>query len=140
MTLLSVVSSITTVGGSGIVNLGDIKTDILTVGTVKERMEQRTSISSQEQKLWWRGYILDNDSLPLTKACVGECLGEWDKTEMEVDWVANDRVGSEEFGKEMRTICTFSRVFPPVLTRVFSTRSSSLSYLVSLTIDAHSTF
>lgn len=75
MTRLSVVSSLTTVGGSGLVELGDVAVDRVTVGGVKKRVEQETRVSAQGQKLWWKGYILDNDSLLLKDACVGKWKG-----------------------------------------------------------------
>jgi hypothetical protein len=69
--VLNVVSTITTIPGSGKILVGDVDLDTMTVGEVKRRVEETTGVSANLQKLWWRGYILDDDSRPLTKACVG---------------------------------------------------------------------
>ena len=71
MTAVTVVSSLTTISGCGTVYLGDVNVTDHSVGEIKEMIETATSISIPNQKLWWRGYILDNNSLPLIEACVG---------------------------------------------------------------------
>lgn len=71
MTHLSVVSTITTIPDTGKVELGHFDLDKLSVGQVKRLVEKLANVPSESQKLWWRGYILDDNTLPLTKACVG---------------------------------------------------------------------
>lgn len=75
MTKLSVVSTFTTIVGSGMVCF-DCNVEETTVGAVKKRVQELTEISAQNQSIWWRGYILDDDDLPLIHACVGVNKGE----------------------------------------------------------------
>jgi hypothetical protein len=82
MTLLSVVSTITTIA-TGKVELGDVNLAKTSVGQVKRKVEDLANVPSESQKLWWRGYILDDNTLPLTTACVGAffllsvCIALW---------------------------------------------------------------
>jgi hypothetical protein len=71
MTHLSVVSTITTIA-TGKVELGEVNLAKTSVGQVKRKVEELANVPSESQKLWWRGYILDDNTLPLTRACVGE--------------------------------------------------------------------
>ena len=75
MTKLSVVSTFTTIQGSGKVQI-DCKVGETTVGEVKKRVQDLVQIPIENQSLWWRGYILDDDDLPLIHACVGVNEGE----------------------------------------------------------------
>jgi hypothetical protein len=70
MTIITIISSLTTVGGSGKVTF-DLDLEKITVGGVKILIEQATGVNAEEQKLWWRGYILDEEDKLITKACVG---------------------------------------------------------------------
>ena len=70
MTRVAIVTTITTIN-SGTVELGHFDLSKLSVGEVKRRVEQQANVPASTQKLWWRGYILDEDMLPLTRACVG---------------------------------------------------------------------
>ena len=74
-TKLSVVSTFTTIQGSGKVEF-DCQVEEITVGEVKKRVQDLAQIPSDDQSLWWRGYILDDDDLPLIHACVGVNTGE----------------------------------------------------------------
>lgn len=56
--------------------MGDFDLRKLSVGQVKRRVEQEANVPSHSQKLWWRGYVLDENTLPLTRACVGVNAGE----------------------------------------------------------------
>lgn len=58
------------------VELGNFDLSKLSVGQVKQRVEKEANVPSHSQKLWWRGYVLDENSLPLTRACVGVNAGE----------------------------------------------------------------
>jgi hypothetical protein len=71
MTNISVVSTLTTLAPSGTLQLGDYHVNQTTIGDVKRQVEEMANVSSSCQKLWWRGYLLSNDELPLTLACVG---------------------------------------------------------------------
>jgi len=75
MTKLSVVSTFTTIQGSGKVEF-ECKVGDTTVGEVKKRVQELAQIPAENQSLWWRGYVLDNDYLPLNRACVGVNAGE----------------------------------------------------------------
>lgn len=77
MTLVTVVTTITTID-SGRVELGDLDLGKVSVGQVKRLIEQESNnnVPAYSQKLWWRGYILDENTLPLTRACVGVNEGE----------------------------------------------------------------
>lgn len=75
MTKLTVVSTFTTIQGSGKVEF-ECKVEDTTVGEVKNRVQELAQISAEKQSLWWRGYILDDDALPLLHACVGVNAGE----------------------------------------------------------------
>ena len=46
------------------------------MGEVKKRVHDLAQIPIENQSLWWRGYILDDDDLPLIHACVGVNEGE----------------------------------------------------------------
>mmetsp|Transcript_13644 Transcript_13644/g.19082 ORF Transcript_13644/g.19082 Transcript_13644/m.19082 type:complete len:107 (+) Transcript_13644:163-483(+) len=73
MTYLSIVSPLTS--GVGKVELGDQNLTELTVGDIKDKIETRhVKTPANKQKLWWMGYLLDDDSLSIEKACVGK---EW---------------------------------------------------------------
>ena len=72
MTAVKVVSSLTTLSGCGTVEIGDVSVSDITIGDIKMEIETRTSISIRDQKLWWRGYILDDNLLSLITACVGK--------------------------------------------------------------------
>ena len=53
--------------------IGDVSVTEITIGDIKKEIETKTFVSIQNQKLWWRGYILDDNLLSLIKACVGKC-------------------------------------------------------------------
>ena len=53
------------------IDLGEKDITSLTIGDVKQMVEERSDLDKAEQKLWWRGYVLDNELLPITKACMG---------------------------------------------------------------------
>mmetsp|Transcript_25101 Transcript_25101/g.33281 ORF Transcript_25101/g.33281 Transcript_25101/m.33281 type:complete len:146 (-) Transcript_25101:207-644(-) len=75
MTYLSIVSPLTS--GVGKVELGDQNLTELTVGDIKDKIETRhVKTPANKQKLWWMGYLLDDDSLSIEKACVGVNPGE----------------------------------------------------------------
>eukprot|EP00565_Helicotheca_tamesis_P002098 CAMPEP_0185733576 /NCGR_PEP_ID=MMETSP1171-20130828/20001_1 /TAXON_ID=374046 /ORGANISM="Helicotheca tamensis, Strain CCMP826" /LENGTH=137 /DNA_ID=CAMNT_0028403343 /DNA_START=158 /DNA_END=568 /DNA_ORIENTATION=+ len=75
MTHLSVVAPLTSVVGK--IELGQQNLTELTVGDLKDLVEElHGSIPADRQKLWWMGYILDDDSLPIEKACIGVNPGE----------------------------------------------------------------
>lgn len=57
-------------------NLGDQDLDLLTIGQLKCLVEDKSDVERDTIKLWWKGYILDDDSLPISKACVGVNEGE----------------------------------------------------------------
>eukprot|EP00566_Odontella_aurita_P026103 CAMPEP_0113557730 /NCGR_PEP_ID=MMETSP0015_2-20120614/17953_1 /TAXON_ID=2838 /ORGANISM="Odontella" /LENGTH=117 /DNA_ID=CAMNT_0000459187 /DNA_START=57 /DNA_END=410 /DNA_ORIENTATION=- /assembly_acc=CAM_ASM_000160 len=76
MTRLSVVSALTNLGGVGSADLGERDLDATTIGDVKRMVAERfddvaTETESGAVKFWWRGYVLNDDSLPVRKACVG---------------------------------------------------------------------
>lgn len=75
MTLVTVVTTITTIA-TGKVELGEFDLSKLSVGQVKRQVEQEAKVPALKQKLWWKGYILDENTLPLTRACVGVNEGE----------------------------------------------------------------
>ena len=73
MTRLTIVSNLTILPEMGKMDLGDQELNVLTIGKVKDTITSMyDDINIHQQNLWWRGYILDNDKLPLIKACVGE--------------------------------------------------------------------
>lgn len=75
MTLLKVVSPLTNFDGSGEIDLGNYDLHDITIGEVKQLVHHLYSeILEESQDLWWKGYILDNDSLPINEACVGEII------------------------------------------------------------------
>eukprot|EP00586_Coscinodiscus_wailesii_P019716 CAMPEP_0172512108 /NCGR_PEP_ID=MMETSP1066-20121228/241752_1 /TAXON_ID=671091 /ORGANISM="Coscinodiscus wailesii, Strain CCMP2513" /LENGTH=148 /DNA_ID=CAMNT_0013291761 /DNA_START=44 /DNA_END=490 /DNA_ORIENTATION=+ len=75
MTRLTIVSPLITMGKK--LELGDHKMDEITIRDVKCMIhDENQHIPSQTQTLWWRGYVLDDDSLTLTRACVGVNPGE----------------------------------------------------------------
>lgn len=76
MTLITVVTTITTID-TGKVEIGDFDLTKLTVADVKNLVEKEATVPASSQMLWWRGYALDDDSLPLTKACIGVNQGEF---------------------------------------------------------------
>mmetsp|Transcript_28279 Transcript_28279/g.43985 ORF Transcript_28279/g.43985 Transcript_28279/m.43985 type:complete len:140 (-) Transcript_28279:203-622(-) len=81
MAQLTIVAPLTTIG-SGKVELGSHELEKLTIGEVKAMISNRFSdIPTHMQKLWWRGYILDEDDAVLTRACVGVNKGETISTE-----------------------------------------------------------
>ena len=57
--------------------LGECDVEEITVQEVKCRVELLCSnVNVSEQSLWWRGYVLDDDSQTLRRACVGVNEGE----------------------------------------------------------------
>jgi hypothetical protein len=75
MTKVSVTSTFTTIQGSGKVAF-DCDVETTTIGDVKNRVENLAHVPAATQSIWWRGYILDDDSLPLLQACRGVNDGE----------------------------------------------------------------
>jgi hypothetical protein len=75
MTKVSVISTFTTIQGSGKVEF-ECDIDKTTVGGVKERVEDLALVAVENQSLWWRGYILDEDGLSILHACRGVNDGE----------------------------------------------------------------
>ena len=75
MTNVSVISTFTAIHGSGKV---EFESDIAetTVRDVKEQVQQLANVPIEKQSIWWRGYILDDESLSLSQACVGVNEGE----------------------------------------------------------------
>lgn len=76
MTKLVVVSTYTAIPGHGQVDFGDCDLQTTTVEQVKRWIESLASVPFSNQSIWWRGYILDQDSLSLSQACVGVNEGE----------------------------------------------------------------
>jgi hypothetical protein len=75
MTKISVISTFTTIQGSGKVEFGcDVATT--TVRDIKERVANLACVPAEDQSIWWRGYILDDESLSLLHACRGVNMGE----------------------------------------------------------------
>lgn len=74
-TKVSVISTFTTIQGSGQVEF-DCDVGTTTVGVVKELVENVAQVKAEKQSIWWRGYILDDDTLTLLQACRGVDEGE----------------------------------------------------------------
>jgi len=83
MTKLIVVSTLSALRGNGMIDLGEKDITSLTIGDVKQMVEERSDLDKAEQKLWWRGYVLDNELLPITKACMGVNPDEFVKPDVE---------------------------------------------------------
>lgn len=75
MTHVTIVTTITTVN-SGKIDLGHFDLRKISVSEVKRLIEKEANIPANTQRLWWRGYALDENVLPLTRACVGVNEGE----------------------------------------------------------------
>mmetsp|Transcript_4681 Transcript_4681/g.6940 ORF Transcript_4681/g.6940 Transcript_4681/m.6940 type:complete len:146 (-) Transcript_4681:129-566(-) len=75
-TKLAVIAPVTSIPGNGQVEFDAVDLGAMTVGELKGRIEFESDIPADNQDLWWRGYCLDNDGLPLIKALVGVNEGE----------------------------------------------------------------
>jgi len=72
MTKLIIVSNLTILPIGGKLDLGERQLSKFTIGDVKDKVaEMCRDITIDSQNLWWRGYSLDNNKLPIIKACVG---------------------------------------------------------------------
>jgi hypothetical protein len=76
MTRLTIVSTFLTIEGRGKLDFGDCNVEETTVQDLKFRIEMLSNVNVQEQSLWWKGYVLDDDSKSLLQACVGVNEGE----------------------------------------------------------------
>jgi hypothetical protein len=76
MTRLTIVSTFLTIEGRGKLDFGDCNVEETTVQDLKFRIEMQSNVNVQEQSLWWKGYVLDDDSKSLLQACVGVNEGE----------------------------------------------------------------
>ena len=72
MANIKVVTLLTSLDGSGEVHLGKQNLNNLKIGDVKKIINKNYDIHEQEQQLWWKGYMLDNDNLTFERACVGK--------------------------------------------------------------------
>ena len=72
MANVKVVTLLTSLDGSGEVHLGKQNLNNLKISDVKKMINKNYDIHEQEQQLWWKGYILDNDNLTFERACVGK--------------------------------------------------------------------
>lgn len=75
VTTVSVISTFTTIQGSGKVAF-DCDVQTITIGDVKKRVENLAQVPASKQSIWWRGYILDDDTSTLLQACRGVNEGE----------------------------------------------------------------
>ena len=71
MTELTIVGSLTTIRGSGKLELGLIERGIKIYDVKELIIKEMPELHPSQISLWWKGYILDHDSLTLLKACVG---------------------------------------------------------------------
>jgi hypothetical protein len=76
MTNITILSTFTTIGGRGKLDLGACNVKEMTVQDLKVRIEMLSNLDIQKQSLWWKGYLLDNDNQSLLQACVGVNEGE----------------------------------------------------------------
>jgi hypothetical protein len=76
MTRLTIVSTFLTIEGPGKLDFGDCNVEETTVQDLKVRIEMQSNVNVQDQSLWWKGYVLDDDSKSLLQACVGVNEGE----------------------------------------------------------------
>jgi hypothetical protein len=76
MTNITIVSTFTIIGGRGKLDFGDCNVEETTVQDLKFRIEMQSNVNVQEQTLWWKGYVLDDDNKSLLQACVGVNEGE----------------------------------------------------------------
>ena len=75
MTKLTIVSNLTILPIGGKLDLGECQLSKFTIGDVKDKVtELCNEIAVDSQNLWWKGYSLDNNKLPIIKACVGKIL------------------------------------------------------------------
>jgi hypothetical protein len=75
-TRVEIVSTFLTIEGRGKLDFGDCNVEETTVQDLKFRIEMQSNVNVQEQSLWWKGYVLDDDSKSLLQACVGVNEGE----------------------------------------------------------------
>lgn len=90
MTRLSVVSALSILP-DGSIDFGEQDIKAITIGDVKRMVTgqcEDDALFCREQpqhRLWWHGYLLDDDDLTLSKACVGVNPGEtWQENEKEL--------------------------------------------------------
>jgi hypothetical protein len=76
MTRLTIVSTFLTIEGPGKLDFGECNVEETTVQDLKFRIEMQSNVNVQDQSLWWKGYVLDDDSKSLLQACVGVNEGE----------------------------------------------------------------
>jgi hypothetical protein len=63
--MIRVVSTFTTIQGSGQVDLKNFDDDTLTTTTIRDikvQVESLTGVPATQQSIWWKGYILDDDA------------------------------------------------------------------------------
>merc|ERR1712157_244034 len=71
MTKLIIISNLTVLPNKGKIELGECNLITFTIGNVKKLIsEMCNDIAVDRQNLWWKGYILDDEDLPLIKACI----------------------------------------------------------------------
>lgn len=76
MTHVTIVSTFTTIPTEGKVDLGNLQVEKVTISALKQRIQSETDIPTDEQTLWWRGYVLDREDSTVLDSCVGVNEGE----------------------------------------------------------------
>ena len=76
MTNVTIISSFTAIPDEGKVELGNLELQKVTISNLKERIQARTKIPADNQRLWWRGYLLDHEDSYVVDTCVGVNEGE----------------------------------------------------------------
>mmetsp|Transcript_30341 Transcript_30341/g.66710 ORF Transcript_30341/g.66710 Transcript_30341/m.66710 type:complete len:140 (-) Transcript_30341:400-819(-) len=75
MTRLRVVSALSILP-HGCIELGRQDVETLTVGEVKRMVSGRCEYDPNSYRLWWHGYLLDNEDQTMVEACIGVNPGE----------------------------------------------------------------
>lgn len=71
MTKLIIISNLTVLPNKGKVELVECNLNTFTIGNAKKLIsEMCNDIAVDRQNLWWKGYILDDENLPMIKACI----------------------------------------------------------------------
>jgi len=68
---LTIIGSLTSIKGSGKLELGLIHRGLRLYEVKELIVKEIPELLPSTISLWWKGYILHNDSLTLSKACVG---------------------------------------------------------------------
>ncbi|KAL7565325.1 hypothetical protein ACA910_014608 [Epithemia clementina (nom. ined.)] len=76
MTNVTIVSTFTAIPTEGKIELGNLDVGKVTISDLKQRIEGETNIPPNDQRLWWRGYVLDHEDSSVMNSCVGVNEGE----------------------------------------------------------------